>query len=91
MNKHLIEFMDDELKHNGYYENIRKFAEGKEWKHILSDVVNEYEDNIDNFGPYKFMDAIEDYLNEHEDELNNVEDLSEIINKIWAQDGFEPY
>ena len=39
MNKHLEDFFDDELKNNDYYQSIRKFAEGKDWKEILSAVV----------------------------------------------------
>ena len=95
MNKHLVDFFDDELKNNDYYQSIRKFAEGKDWKEILSAVVYEYEDHIDSFGPYRFMDAIEDFLsNAYEDgdnEIIDCEDLYEVISKMWEEDAFDLY
>ena len=95
MNKHLVDFIDDELKNNSYYESIRKFAEGKDWEQILGAVVNEYVDNIDSFGPYRFMDAIEDFLSEaYEDEnaeITSCESLYDVICKMWEEDAFEQY
>ena len=94
MNKHLVDFFDDELKNNDYYQSIRKFAEGKDWKEILSAVVYEY-DSTENFNPYRFMDAIEDFLSEAyedgDDEITNCEDLYEVISKMWEEDAFEQY
>ena len=94
MNKHLVDFFDDELKNNDYYQSIRKFAEGKDWKETLSAVVYEY-DSTENFNPYRFMDAIEDFLSEaYEDEnteITNCEDLYEVISKMWEEDAFDLY
>ena len=95
MNKHLVDFIDDELKNNSYYESIRKFAEGKDWEQILNAVVYEYVDHTDSFGPYRFMDAIEDFLSEAyedgDDEITNCEDLYEVISKMWEEDAFDLY
>lgn len=89
MNKHLVDFIEDELKNNTYYENIRLFAEGKDFnRDILSPIVNEYEDHIDDFGPYRFMDAIEDYIS---NECLNFESLDEVIERMWDEDFFELY
>ena len=94
MNKHLVDFFDDELKNNDYYQSIRKFAEGKEWKQILSDVVNEY-DHTESFNPYKFMDAIEDFLSkayeEGNAEITDCEDLYDVICEMWEKDAFDLY
>ena len=94
MNKHLVDFFDDELKNNDYYQSIRKFAEGKEWNGILSAVVNEY-DHTENFNPYKFMDAIEDFLanayEEGDTEITDCEDLYDVICKMWEKDAFDLY
>ena len=95
MNKHLVDFFDDELKNNDYYQSIRKFAEGKDWKQIISAVVNEYDDHIDNFGPYRFMDAIEDFLSKAYEkgdaEITSCENLYDVIYKMWEKDAFEQY
>lgn len=96
MNKHLVDFIDDELKNNDYYLSIREFAQGKDWnRDILSDVVNEYDDHIGAFGPYRFLDAIEDYLTKLEDDNNPVlktaTGLYEIIDLAWDEDFFENY
>lgn len=95
MNKYLIDFIDDELKTNDYYKSIRKFAEGKEWKDILSAVVNEYDDHIDHFGPYRFMDAIEDFLSNAYEEgdvgITDCEYLDDVIYQMWFTDAFEQY
>ena len=94
MNKHLVDFFDDELKNNDYYQSIRKFAEGKEWNGILSAVVNEY-DHTENFNPYRFMDAIEDFLanayEEGDTEITDCEDLYDVICKMWEKDAFDLY
>lgn len=95
MNKHLIDFIDDELKNNDYYEYIRVFAENKEWKYVLSAVVNNYEDHMDVFGPYRFMDAIEDFLREAYETGNTkitwAECLDDVIEIMWKRDYFERY
>lgn len=96
MNKHLVDFIDDELRNNGFYQSIREFANGKDWnKDILSPVVNEYDDQLDNFGPYRFMDAIEVFLKKIEREKNPIletaHDLGEIINLAWDKNHFENY
>lgn len=89
MNKHLVDFIEDELKNNTYYENIRLFAEGKAWyRDILSPIVNEYEKHIDDFGPYRFMDAIEDYIS---NEGLDFESLDDVIALMWDEDFFELY
>lgn len=95
MNKHLIDFFDDEIKTNDYYEPLRQFAQEKniDMKYIVSDVVNEYEDHYDAFGPYKFVDAIADYLTQNKDEdvYENATELQDIINAMWDEDFFENY
>ena len=94
MNKHLVDFFDDELKNNDYYQSIRKFAEGKEWNGILSAVVNEY-DHTENFNPYRFMDAIEDFLSkayeEGNSEITDCESLYDVICEMWEKDAFDLY
>lgn len=96
MNKHLVNFINDELKHNDYYQAVREFAKGKDWNQdILSPVVNEYDDHIDHFGPYRFLDAIEDFLREEFEDENldiiNASSLDEVIYIMWDKDAFEQY
>jgi len=95
MNKHLEAFIEDELTNNNYYETIRKFAEGKDFAEVVGDVIASYDNNIDNFTPYRFMDAIENYLkNLYESDsplVVNCESLAEIIDDMWEHDGFELY
>lgn len=94
MNKYLVDFFDDELKTNDYYETIRLFQKDKELsdQRVLSDIVNEYDDCMDNFGPYKFVDGIEDFLRENYDRcLEECEDIHDVINLAFFEDFMSNY
>lgn len=96
LNNYLYLFILDEVKTDTYYSEIRKHTETNNSKieDAAETITYYYCDNIDYFGPYRFIDAIEDFLKsilENEEYELYKKPLEEIIKEAFSRGAFELY
>lgn len=96
LNNYLYLFILDEIKNNYYYCEIREYIKVNNYsfEDVAETITKYYCYKIDYFGPYKFIDAIENFLEtilENEEyELYN-KPIEDIIIKAFCRDAFDFY
>ena len=98
MNIYLYKFFESEILENSYYDAIREYANkytNKKDNAIVTDVIediyNEYEDwGEQGYGPYAFLDGIENFLRQAEEEGKDITSYSSIVEVIdeWNKRGY---
>lgn len=98
MNIYLYKFFESEILENSYYEAIREYADKYTYKKdnaivfdVIEDIYNEYEDwGEQSYGPYRFLDEIENFLRQAEESGKDISSYSSIVEVIeeWSKIGY---
>lgn len=64
LNNYLYLFVKDEISNNDYFIELRNYIKENNLsiEDVAADITLSYCSNIDYFGPYRYLDGIEDYL-----------------------------
>lgn len=94
MNIYLYKFFESEILENSYYDAIREYASKKSDTNItevIEDIVDEYDDwGEQGYGPYAFIDGIENFLRQAEEEGKDITSYSSMIEIVgeWSIRGY---